>query len=104
MKGIPKIKSHHCCPICHKPLMVTYWGLSNLSNPKSEELWRFCCISILDTSFGKYQCYFNTPIIQLPQNYSGKINWDKTKSLTNNIHSVLRDAIDKAIKKNKFIT
>jgi len=104
MKTIPKIKSYQHCPICSKYLMTTYWGRISLTDPKSFELWRFCCTSILDTSFGRQPCYFNTPIIQLPQNYSGKIDWDQIKSLTDNIHPVLKDAIDKAIQKNKFIT
>lgn len=103
MKDIPKNSSKHRCPICNKFLMITYWGRINLTNPKSDDLWRFCCDSILDTSFGRHQCYFNSPIIQLAQNYKGQINWSKIKSLTDSIHPIIKDAIDKAIRKNKFI-
>jgi len=102
MKDIPKIISHQLCPICHKLLLLTYWGRINLANPKSDELWRFCCTSILNTSFGKYHCYFNTPIIQLPQNYKGEIDWSEIKSLIDSIHPVIKNAINEAIQKNKF--
>jgi len=102
MKGIPKKLSRYSCPICGKLLAVTYWGIVNLANLKSDNLWRFCCNSILITSFGKHHCYFNSPIIQLPQNYEGKIDWNKIKSLTDSIHPVIKNAIDEAIRKNKF--
>lgn len=104
MKEIPKKYSKYHCPICHKPLIMTYWGRVSLTDPKSDELWRFCCDSILDTSFGKRHCYFNTPIIRLPQYYTGEIDWSKIKNLTDNIHPVIKDAIDKAIQKNRFVS
>jgi len=102
VKDIPKKLSRYPCPICGKLLTVTYWGIVNLANPKSDNLWRFCCKSILITSFGEYHCYFNSPIVQLPRNYRDKIDWGKIKSLTDSIHPVIKNAIDEAIKHNKF--
>jgi len=103
MKGIPKERSNDLCPICSKKLLRTNWGKVDFTNPKSDDLWRYCCTSKVDTSFGMRLCYFNTPVVQLPIGYKGKINWSEIKSLTDNIHPVIKNAIDKAIKKNKFV-
>ena len=103
MKDIPKEISKDLCPICSQKLWRTNWGKTDFTNPKSDDLWRYCCTSKIDTSFGVKSCYFNTPTVQLPIGFRGKINWSEMKSLTNSIHPVIKDAIDKAISENKVI-
>jgi len=103
MKGIPKERSNDLCPICSKKLLRTNWGKIDFTNPKSDDLWRYCCDSKINTPFGIKSCYFNAPVVQLPIGYRGKINWSKIKSLTDSIHPIIKNTIDKAIKENNFV-
>lgn len=103
MRSVPKVRSNDLCPICSKKLLRTNWGKTDFTNPKSDDLWRYCCTSKIGTSFGVEACYFNTPVVQLPIGYKGKINWSKVASIEDPIHPVIKEAIDKAIKKGKFV-
>lgn len=103
MKDIPKERSNDLCPICSRRLLRTNWGKTSFTDPKADDLWRYCCTSKLNTSFGIKLCYFNTPIVQLPIRFRGKINWSEINNLADPIHPVIKEAIDKAIKKGKFV-
>jgi len=103
MKGIPKERVNDLCPICHRKLLRTHWGKAKNGDIKSDNMWRYCCDSKIDTSFGIKLCYFNTPVIQLPIKYKGEINWSKVKHLTSLVHPIIKEAIDKAIRENKFV-
>jgi len=103
MKDIPKERSNILCPICHRRLLRTYWSKVKIGDVTSDNMWRYCCDSIIETSFGVRACYFDTPVIRLPLKYKGEINWSKIKHLTSIIHPVIKKAMDKAIKEGKFV-
>lgn len=103
MKSFPKERSDDLCPVCSQKLWRTNWGKVDFTNPKSDDLWRYCCTSRIDTSFGVRLCYFNTPVVQLSIEHKGEVDWSEVNHLTDPIHPVVREAIDKAIKKGKFV-